>query len=206
MKKQHPIILIAVALALAVCRSGAEPATVANSVPSVATASASNYKITPGDVVEVRVFREDDLLTTTRVTDDGTIGFPLIGTVHIAGKTDAEAARTVRDLLDARFLVNPSVTVNITAHGKRTFTVLGQVQKPGVYNMTYHDKIGLLEACGMAGGYTRFANSAGIVVKRAVNGKDTVFTLNATRMAGKDNAETFQVLPGDAITVPESRF
>jgi polysaccharide export outer membrane protein len=173
---------------------------------AAAPAVDSSYKITPGDVVEVRVFREDDLLTTARVTDDGSIGFPLIGTVRIAGKTDAEAARVIRDLLDARFLVNPSVTVNITGHGKRTFTVLGQVQKPGVYNMTYHDHLDLLEACGMAGGYTRFANSGKILVKRVVAGKENLFTLDAAKMAASKNAAAFQVLPGDTITVPELRF
>jgi polysaccharide export outer membrane protein len=206
MKHRHLLIALTLAATMPLVPCSAEPAFALASTNSSATVADSNYKITAGDLVQVKVFREDDLLTTARVTDDGYIAFPLIGNVRIAGKTDTEAARAIRDLLDARFLVNPSVTLSITGHGKRTFTVLGQVQKPGVYNMTYHDRIDILQAFGMAGGYTRFANSNHIVVKRTINGKESVFSVNATKMAANDGAETFQILPGDTITVPEARF
>jgi polysaccharide export outer membrane protein len=199
-------ITILAAVALHMSAAAAEPPHPAPATLSAATVAEAPHTLTQGDVVQVKVYREEDLTTIARITEDGSIGFPLIGHIHIAGKTDAEAARLIRDLLDARFLVNPSVTLNITGHGKRTFTVLGQVQRPGVYNMTYHDRLNILEACGMAGGYTRFANSSKIIVKRTSNGKDSVYTLNAAKMAGKDNIETFLIIPGDTITVPESRF
>jgi polysaccharide export outer membrane protein len=64
----------------------------------------------------------------------------------------------------------------------------------------------LLQAIGMAGGYTRIADPGKITLKRTVNGKEGVFKLNAKRMASGDATSEFEVLPGDVITVGESLF
>ncbi len=169
------------------------------------SAVSDNYKLNPGDLVEIKVFQEDDLLTTTRIAKDGTISFPLLGTVQIGGKTIPAAAARIRDLLDARFLVNPQVTITLQGFDKRRFTVLGQVQKPGTYSMLYQDSIDLLEAIGTAGGFTRIANQSNITLKRVVNGSEEIIKLNAKAMA-KDRGKTVEVLPGDIITVGESVF
>ncbi len=168
-------------------------------------AVSDNYKLNPGDLVEIKVFQEDDLLTTTRIAKDGTISFPLLGTVQIGGKTIPAATAHIRDLLDARFLVNPQVTITLQGFDKRRFTVLGQVQKPGTYSMLYQDSIDLLEAIGTAGGFTRIADQSSITLKRIVAGNEQIIKLNAKAMA-RNKGKTVEVLPGDIITVGESVF
>lgn len=171
--------------------------------PSAPASVGDNYKLSPGDLVEIKVFQEDDLLTTTRISKDGTISFPLLGTVEIGGRSIASATRQIRDQLDARFLVNPQVTITLQGYDKRRFTVLGQVQKPGTYSMLYQDTLDLLEAIGTAGGFTRIADQGNITLKRIVKGREEILKLNAKEMA-REKGKTVEVLPGDIITVGES--
>lgn len=158
------------------------------------------------DVVDVRVYREDELNSRLRIARDGSIVFPLIGSVKLAGKTPEEAAATIRQLLARDYLVNPQVTVTVAEYDRRRFTVLGQVQKPGTYQMPDRESITLLEAIGYAGGYTRIADPGKVTVKRRDDGKEAVFELNAKSMATGREANAFVVRAGDIIHVKESLF
>jgi protein involved in polysaccharide export with SLBB domain len=165
---------------------------------------ATSYILAPNDLVDIKVFQEDDLESKLRISRDGTITFPLIGQVRIGGRTPQQAARIIRDALARGYIINPQVTVNVLSFTKYRVTVLGQVQKPGSYDFPDREKLGLLEAIGLAGGYTRGANPSRVLVKR-VDGQERVFRVNAKAMAS-GRAPTFEVIPGDVITVSESRF
>jgi polysaccharide export outer membrane protein len=169
-------------------------------------AAVENYRLSPNDLVNVKVYQEDDLITTARISADGNIPFPLIGQVKIAGKTTHEAAQVIAHLLDARYIVNPQVSMTVLTYARRGFTVLGQVLKAGSYNMEFQDSIDLLEAIGTAGGYTRLANPAKITVKRRENDRDEIFEVNGKDLARGDNGKSFRVKPGDMITVGERMF
>ena len=160
----------------------------------------------PGDLIDVKVFQEDDLNSTLRIGRDGTILFPLVGPVRVAERTASQAAETIRGRLAAGYLVNPQVSVTVKEYAKRRFTVLGEVQKPGAYDMPDRDSVDLLEAIAMAGGYTRIAAPGRVTLKRVVNGRDAVFRLNARNMAKDRRTPPFRVWPGDVITVGESIF
>lgn len=153
------------------------------------------------DNVEIRVFREEELTTTGQLSADGTISMPLIGAVKIEGlNTDQAAAVITRKLADG-FLVKPEVSVSIGARVRRTITVLGQAQRPGVFELPAHRQLTLVEAIGMAGGATRIANSKKISLKRG----SEVFTINLSEITtgkGKD----IPLRDGDMITIPESLF
>ncbi len=166
----------------------------------------SNYILAPSDLVEVKVYQEDDLETKVRVARDGTITFPLVGAVKVGGKSPQEAAESIRDRLARGYLINPQVTVNVLEYTKYRLTVLGQVQKPGSYDFPDRERLTLLEAIGLAGGYTRGANPSKVVIKRFVNGQETVFQVDAKTMASQGSAKGFEVQPGDVITVAESIF
>jgi polysaccharide export outer membrane protein len=84
--------------------------------------------------------------------------------------------------------------------------VLGQVQKPGDYNLREQDSVSLLQAIGMAGGFTRLADSGNIIVKRSVDGAEKTLRLNARTMASDERSEPFKIMPGDTITVTERLF
>ena len=74
----------------------------------------------------------------------------------------------LQDLLAKDYLVNPHVNVNVTEYSKRRITILGQVQKPGSYDMPDREAVTLLQAIGMAGGYTRIADPSKITFKRRI--------------------------------------
>jgi polysaccharide export outer membrane protein len=173
---------------------------------SVTGGAEANYVLSANDLVRLTVFQENDLETTVRVSKDGTATFPLIGAVKIGGKTPQEAAKVIRDLLAKDYLVNPQVNLTVMEYSKRRFIVLGQVQRPGAYDMPDRDSVTLLQAIGMAGGYTRIADPGKITLKRTVNGKEGLFKLNAKRMASGEATSEFEVLPGDVISVGESLF
>ena len=166
----------------------------------------SVYSLMPHDVVEIHVFQEDDLLTTARIAQDGTIKFPLIGSIRLSGKTEDTAAQAIGGELAKDYLVNPQVTVKVVEYAQRRYTVLGQVTKPGTYAMPDRDSITLFEAIGNAGGFTRIANLGDIQLKRMVDGKDTLFKLSAKSSANDRRSSAFEIRAGDIITVGESFF
>ena len=167
---------------------------------------ATSYILAPNDLIDIKVFQEDDLESKVRISRNGTITFPLIGEVRIGGKTPQQAARTIRDALAKGYLINPQVTLNVISFAKYRVTVLGQVQKPGSYDFPNREKLTLLEAIGLAGGYTRGADPSRVLVKRLTNVGESVYRLNAKRMASEGLSRAFEVLPGDVVTVSESRF
>lgn len=168
-------------------------------------ATLSDYPLSAGDLIDVKVFQEDDLESKLRISDQGTITFPLIGVVRIGSMTAEAASQVIRAALK-RYLVNPQVTLSVAEYSKRRFTVLGQVQKPGSYDMPDRDSLTLLEAIGMAGGYTPIADPSKIVLKRAGKEGGQVIKINASRMAKDDAVVAMQVRPGDVISVGESIF
>lgn len=102
-----------------------------------AAAADSSYvleSIGPGDMVRVSVFRNPDLTTETRVSERGTILFPLIGEVSVKGLTPAQAgSRIAEKLRQGRYVVNPEVTMSLMQVNSRQVSVLGNVNKPGRY-------------------------------------------------------------------------
>jgi protein involved in polysaccharide export with SLBB domain len=181
--------------------SPAEPVAVARAIPR---GDSPNYRLLINDSVNIKVFQEEELLTTERIARDGTITFPFIGTVSLVGRTLQESA----EILQARlreYLVHPQVTVRVVEYSKRRFTVLGQVSKPGIYELPDDSSLTLLEAIGMAGGYTRIANPSKVTLKRqGSRGEDTLYRLDAARMARDKDSQRFDVQAGDTILVGES--
>ena len=183
----------------------------APAVPAPATgpgggSAPSSYVLSPNDAVQIDVFQEDDLRTSAVISKDGTINFPLLNSVKIGGLTQAQARDLVTAKLRADFLVNPQVSLAVIRFASKRFTVLGQVNRPGSFELPAQEDIDLLEAIAMAGGYTRIAEPGKITVKRRVGDKEQVFNVNAKRMAKNPGTERFEVQPGDTITVAESIF
>jgi polysaccharide export outer membrane protein len=178
------------------------------STPSSALNAPTGYVLRTNDQVAVEVFGEDDLRTNTRLNGEGNLSLPLLGSVHLAGLTLAQAASKITEQYGRDYLVNPRVNVTLVGYAKRRFTILGQVNRPGSYEMPEGspDGVDLLEAIAMAGGYTRIAAPERISVRRrSATGDDEVLRVDAKRLA-KRGGESFQVVPGDTVTVAESLF
>jgi len=177
-------------------------ATVAPADAGMAVWRGESYRLRPKDVVRISVFQEEDLETVAKVGTDGNISFPLIISARIGGKTIPEATEIVESLLK-EYYIKPQVTISITEYAKRYFTILGQISKPGTFDMPEDNSLNLVEAVGMAGGYTRIANPSKITVKRLVNGRETVLKIDGKKML-VDGSARFEVEPGDTIVVAES--
>jgi polysaccharide export outer membrane protein len=166
----------------------------------------TDYRLVTNDVIQIKVFQEADLDSVLRISKEGTVTFPLIGAVQVGGKTPQDAALSIKALLAKDYLVNPQVSLTVVEYAKQRFTVLGQVQRPGSYDLPDRDALTLIQAIGVAGGYTRIADPGKIVLKRTLDGKESVLHLNAKKMAGGATASSFDVRAGDIITVGESIF
>jgi protein involved in polysaccharide export with SLBB domain len=203
----HPAILLIVLQGLSVpgivmAQTQAPVTQASNEKPT----AISNYKLSPNDLLDFRVFGEPDLDSVVRVAGDGGAIFPLIGSVQIAGRTVADATQIVAARLRDGYLVSPQVSITVRNYSKKLFTILGQVQKPGAYDMEGLDEISLLQAIGMAGGYTKVADPANVTVKRGVSGQQQIMKFNANKMAHGTDKTTIMIRPGDVITVSESMF
>jgi polysaccharide export outer membrane protein len=185
------ILLILGLIGLAVSRSRGEP-----------TSERSSGMIGRLDNVEIRVFREDDLTTSGQLSQDGTIRMPLIGPVRLVGLTTDQAAAAITEKLKDGYLVSPQVSVSIEARVRRTVTVLGQAQNPGVFELPVDRQLTLVEAVGMAGGATRIANLKKLTLKRS-DGR--VLTINLKDITS-GRAADIPLRDGDVLSIPESIF
>lgn len=166
----------------------------------------SGYRLSSQDAVHVLVFQEDDLSGPYRLSGQGQVSLPLAGQVALAGLTCEQAARAIENAFRPDYLLHPHVTVTVADFSKRRITVLGEVNKPGAYEVGANETLDLTEAIGLAGGYTRIANPARTTLKRTLGGREEVHQLNAKDMIKRADTDRFRVLPGDTITVGKSIF
>jgi len=96
--------------------------------------AAEEYRLVPGDIMRITVFNNANLSTDARVSESGSIGYPLIGTVPVSGLTLPQAEKKISDMLkDGGFVLNPQVNVLLTVAVGNQVSVLGEVNKPGRY-------------------------------------------------------------------------
>jgi protein involved in polysaccharide export with SLBB domain len=184
------------------------PASVSAFSPGGSVSAPPGYILSANDHVSVEVFGEDDLRTNGRLNPEGNLSVPLLGSIHLAGLTLTQAASKLTELYGRDYLVSPKVNVMLLGYAKRRFSILGQVNRPGSYEMPDSSPggIDLLEAIAMAGGYTRIAAPERVTVRRQTGGAgDQIFKVNAKRFT-KGSGGGFHVEPGDTITVGESIF
>jgi len=154
--------------------------------------SFSNYRLGVGDKLKIQVYGEEDLELESRLTDAGTITYPLLGEIRALGLTIGELAALITDGLKGRYLVDPKVSVNILEY--RDFYINGEVQKPG--NYPYVPGLTVYKAVSIAGGFTERASRTSITV---IADKDP-------QQIPQDVELNTPVNPGDIINVEESFF
>ena len=177
------------------------------SVASLPSVQPNNvHLLVPDDLIEIKVYQQPDLETRARVALDGTVTMPLLGAIKISGMSVEEARTKIHDLLAKDYLVKPQVNVTVVEYAKRSFTILGEVQRPGTYDIPTGEPFGLLQAIALAGGYTRIGSPGKVVVQRIENGQKKIYNLDAGSMAKDEKAKSFEILPNDAITVGERFF
>ena len=168
--------------------------------------SSQAYKLQPGDLVEIQVFREDTMSRTLRVSGNGTITFPLVGVVEVGGCSLEEAEERLMSRL-SDYLKNPQVSMLVKEYGNKTVYVLGQVQKPAAIQIPPEKPLTVLEAITSVGGFTDIANTSKVRVLRMQNGKQTTLDVDVSQITKQGNkALDISLLPGDVVFVPQSMF
>lgn len=171
--------------------------------PAAAQAQPANAleTIGPGDMVKINVFRNPELATDARVTDQGTILFPLIGEVQVGGLTPQQAGHRIAErLVKGKFVVNPEVQVSIAQVMSRQVSVLGNVTKPGRYPIDSVNKR-ITDFIAAAGGMAA-AGSDTVTVVQVRNGKETKTDVDLAQMFRQGNlGSNMELAPGDTIFV-----
>jgi polysaccharide export outer membrane protein len=160
----------------------------------------ADYRIGPEDVLQISVFSNEALSRTVPVRPDGMITLPLLNDVKAAGLTPME----LRDSLMKKFVEfvpSPEVAVIVTEVKSFMISVLGEVAKPGRYDL--RSSATIVDALAMAGGFKEFAARSKVVVVRSQGGvsKRIPFDYNKLSSA-KAPQENFALRPGDIVIVP----
>jgi polysaccharide export outer membrane protein len=165
----------------------------ADTPPPVTNAGAPEaYRLGPGDRLQIAVYGEKDLSGEFDVDDTGSIAFPLVGAYPVNNMTPRQVESGLGDRLKRGLVTEPKVNVSVIRY--RPIFILGEVQKPGVYE--FYNGITVLNAVAFAGGYTY----------RARNSKITVVRANSAERRAEPVAEGTLLQPGDIIMIPERWF
>lgn len=173
--------------------SSAHAQTAGVSTARVNPAALSAYQLAAGDVITIRVFGEDDLSREKiKLTDAGTIPYPVLGEIKALGLTIGEIEKSITNGLNGKYLVNPRVSVTIEEY--RPFYINGMVEKPGAY--PFQPGLTVLKASSLAGGFKERASFSKISIIREGDNK---------AKPQKADINT-PINPGDTIFIEESFF
>jgi polysaccharide biosynthesis/export protein len=154
-----------------------------------------------GDLLHFQVYDTPEMEQHARVTDSGTIPFSFLGAVSVSGLTPAQAAEQIEHrLVAAGVMLHPEVTVRVESYATQNASVMGQVQKPGSYEIDTGRKV--VEVLAMAGGLTDVADRH-ITIQRfgPAQRKVEYYYSNSAQAALSDDP---MVYPGDTVIVPKA--
>jgi polysaccharide export outer membrane protein len=171
--------------------------------PLGATTSSAKaeYAIGAGDVLSIKVYGYDELTVKVRVTESGTIDFPLIGEVQVGGLGISAAGRRIEKALADGYIVDPQVTIFIEQFKSKKVVVLGPVHNPGLIEL--NGPITLLELISQVGGLKDNAGETA-TIKRQENGVQKNIPINLHRLIKTGDPQlNIQVLGGDTVSIAE---
>src|SRR5580658_3805126 len=150
------------------------------------------FRLGSEDVLDVFVWKEPDLSTTVTVRPDGKISLPLAGEMEASGKTALEIQQELSTRLQ-EFIKQPIITVIVKQINSLKISVLGEVHKPDVYKIK--NRITVLDAVAMAGGFTDLARPNHIVVLRKTPAGPMRFVVNINQLVDDKNGAPFYLEP-----------
>jgi polysaccharide biosynthesis/export protein len=182
------------------------PVLTAEVIAEANSANKKQFLLGPEDVLEIGVWRSEELTQKEVVVrPDGKIGMPLIGDIDVSGRTADELANHIAELLK-KFKDNPSISVKVREVNSYYVYVLGDVVKPGKYQLKSHTTV--LQAIAVAGGFTPFASKNKMQVRRTVigqGGHPKEFKIPAPYdelVSGDGAVKDFVLKTGDIVVVP----
>jgi polysaccharide biosynthesis/export protein len=165
---------------------------------TVTAAPGPEYRLGPEDVIDVFVWKEPDLTTTAVVRPDGKISLPLANEIIASGKTAVELRAEIAERLN-QFVTQPVVSVMVKQVNSLKISVLGEVRKPDIYRIK--QRVTVLEAIAMAGGFTDLAKPTKVVVIRNGAAGPQRIKLNIKQAVEDHRTATFYLEPLDTVYV-----
>lgn len=158
------------------------------------------YRIQPGDVLSIEIWKEDDLDRQAMVLPDGTFSYPLIGYMMAAGET----LPAIRDKVTARlakYFADPVVTVSLLQLSGNQIFVIGNAARPGVFIATRN--LDIMQLLSLAGGMTPFAAVNKVKIIRRVDGVQTIIPFRYRDVEkGRKLEQNIILKGGDIVVVP----
>jgi len=194
------IICLLTTVTIGICQLSAAEKKTAKQTWS-AKASAQDYQIGAGDVLEITTWKEPDFSREgILVRLDGKLTFPLLNDVQAAGLSTLELKGVIESGLKD-YVSNPVVTVNVKQPLSKRFYILGEVQRTGEYPLVKH--LTVLQAFALAGGFTEWAAKDEIILLRSEGGKEKIYRIDYKDITkGKDLSQNIKIKPDDTIIVP----
>ena len=172
------------------------------SVPVIAQEENNKrYFVQPGDLLEVIVWREEDLQREVLVRPDGRFSFPLVGDIDATNKTVEELREEVAVYLK-RYIADPTVTISVKDISGNKIYLLGQVNNPGAF--VVNRQLDVMQALSLAGGTTPFASLNDIVIlRRERDGTQRAMTFEYRDVEkGRSLEQNILLESGDIVVVP----
>jgi len=164
------------------------------------SASPPPYIVQPNDLLEIYVWKDQNLTRKVVVRPDGRISFPLIQDMQVAGLNPEVIKYEIEDRLK-EYIDAPNVTVIVEAIQSYRVFVTGRVVKPGA--LTLEKPISVLQALALAGGFQEFANPAEMVIIRSTGEDSILFRFNYVEaIKGKNFNQNILLKSGDVVVVP----
>jgi len=198
------LTLVGTAVALAAC-AGADYS--ATNLPEDVASQSDEYRIGPGDGVQIFVWDHADLSTSVQVRPDGRISTPLVEDLQAAGKTPTELARDIEAVL-SEYVRSPVVTVimqGFQGEAAQQVRVVGQAAEPAA--VPYRQGMTVLDVMIEVGGLSEFAAGNRSKIVRKVDGESVEIRVRLDDLLNDGRIqENIRVLPGDVLIIPESFF
>ncbi len=190
-------IILVLALTFA---PGAAPA--AEDAPAAKDSAAADntYALSPGDVLEVSVWKEEGMERNVLVLPDGRISFPLAGHIQAAGKSAEQVEKILAQRLK-RYIPDPVITVTVKSVDGYTIYVIGQVRQSGRFSVSQPTDV--LQALSLAGGFTAFADKEDVKILRREGGKQSILPFDYSDVEkGRELESNILLRSGDVVVVP----
>jgi len=174
--------------------------------PAAASTAAGNesssfLRLGPGDLLEVGVYNVPELSTKARVGNSGDVYLPLIDYVHVGNLSVEEAQGLIEKRLeDGGFVRNAHVTIFLDESASQGVTILGEINKPGIYPVLGDRK--LYDLISAAGGFSPAAGRKVSIIRQ--HNPSAPITVNLPRNLADDLQDNVEILPGDTITIPRA--
>ncbi|MBF0559336.1 MAG: SLBB domain-containing protein [Nitrospirae bacterium] len=159
----------------------------------------SDYVLGPGDKLDIKVYRNDELSYSQQIDSSGKITYPLLGDMQVAGMTAYELRASIAKGL-SKYLKDPQVIITLTSYQSNNITVMGSVATQGVLSIVRRPTI--VEIISRAGGFSASADRTNVLVVRKQPGGSTVLNLNIKKALQGDKTQDILLMKDDLVYVP----